>query len=78
MFDFPPRGKFFTSSNFFASIDVMGTESRFGAGRKFGTAVATHYGEFSEMLAFQRKRGRKTVQMVKNYGRSKILRIRVP
>ena len=48
----------------------------FGTGRKFGTDVAKRYGEGSEMLVFLGKRGRETVQKVKNYGGSKILRIR--
>ena len=50
----------------------------FGTGRKFGTDAAKRYGEGSEMLVFLGKRGRKTVQKVKNYGGSKILRIRAP
>ena len=50
----------------------------FGMGRKFGRDVAKRYGEGSEMLVFLGKRGRKTVQKVKNYGGSKILRIRAP
>ena len=50
----------------------------FGTGRKFGTDVRNRYGEGSEMLLFLGRRGRKTVQEVKNYGRSKILRIRAP
>ena len=54
------------------------TESRFSTGSKFATAVAKWYGECSEMLVFLGKRGRKTVQRVKNYGGSKILRIRAP
>ena len=50
----------------------------FGTGRKFGTDVAKRYREGSEMLVFLGKRGRKTVQKVKNYGGRKILRIQVP
>ena len=48
----------------------------FGTGRKFGMDVAKRYGERSEMLVLLGKRGRKTVQTVKNYSGSKILRIR--
>ena len=52
---------------------------KFGTGRKFGTDVAKRYGEGSEMLVdFLGEKGRKTVQIVKNYGGSKILRNRVP
>ena len=50
----------------------------FGTGRKFGMDVAKRYGERSEMLVFLGKRGRKTVQTVKNYGGSKMLRMRAP
>ena len=50
----------------------------FGTGGKFGTEVAKRYGEDSEMLVFLGKEGRKTVQTMKNYGSSKILRIRAP
>ena len=52
------------------------TDSEFGTGRKFGTDAAKRYGDGSEMLVFPGKRGRKTAQKVKNYGKSKILRIR--
>ena len=50
----------------------------FGTGRKFGTDVTKRYREGSEMLAFLSKRGKNTVQKVKNYGGSKVLRIRAP
>ena len=50
----------------------------FGTGRKFGAEVAKRYGEGSEMLVFLGEKDRKTVQIVKNYGGSKILRIRAP
>ena len=50
----------------------------FGTGRKFGADVAKRYGEDSEMLVFLGEKDRKTVQIVKNYGSSKILRIRAP
>ena len=49
----------------------------FGTGSKFGMEVAKRYREGSELLAVVGKRGRKTVQTVKNYGSSKILRSRV-
>ena len=45
---------------------------------KNATARAKCYGECSEVLAFLGERGRRTAQMVKNYGGSKILWIRVP
>ena len=45
---------------------------------KNATAITKRYGECSEVLVFLGKRGRKTVQILKNYGGSKILRIRVP
>ena len=49
----------------------------FGTGRKFGTDAAKRYGEGSQKCWFSPgKRGRKTAQKVKNYGGSKILRIR--
>ena len=38
----------------------------FGTGRNFGTDVAKHYGEGSEMLVFLGKRGRKTVRRWQN------------
>ena len=44
----------------------------------FGTEIRKRYGEGSEMLVFPRKWSRKTVRIVKDYGRSKILRIRAP
>ena len=47
------------------------TESEFGTGSKFATEVAKRYREGSEG-------GRKTVQVLKNYGGCKILRIRAP
>ena len=50
----------------------------FGTGRKFGTDVAKRYGQGSEMLVFLGQKDRKTVQIVKNYGGSKILWIRAP
>ena len=45
---------------------------------KNATAIAKRYGECSEVLVFLGKRGRKTVQIAKNYGSSKILRNRAP
>ena len=45
---------------------------------KNATAITKRYGECSEVLVFVGKRRRKTVRIVKNYGGSKILRIRVP
>ena len=45
---------------------------------KNATARAKRYGECSEVLVFLGKRGRKTVWKVKNYGGSKMLRIRAP
>ena len=50
----------------------------FGTGREFGTDVAKRYGEGSGMLVFPGEKDRTTVQIVKNYGGSKILRIRAP
>ena len=50
----------------------------FGAGSKFGTEVVKRYGEGSETLVLLGKKGRKTVQTVKNYGASKTLRIQAP
>ena len=50
----------------------------FGTGSIFGTGAAKRYREGSEMLVFLGRRGRKTLQKVKNYGGSKILRIRAP
>ena len=55
------------------------TGSKFTTARKKNaTAIAKRYGECSEVLVFLRKRGRKTVRRVQNYGGSKILRIRAP
>ena len=45
---------------------------------KFGTEVAKRYGVCSKVLVFLGQRGRKTVRIGKNYGGSKILRIRAP
>ena len=45
---------------------------------KNATAIAKRYGQCPEVLAFLGKRGRKTVQILKNYGDSKILRIWAP
>ena len=45
---------------------------------KNATATAKRYGVCSEVLVFLGIRGRKTVQTVKNYGGSRILRIRAP
>ena len=50
----------------------------FGTKKKFGTDDAKRYGEGSDMLVFLGRKGRKTVQTVKNYGGSKMLRIRAP
>ena len=47
-------------------------------GGELATAVAKHYGERPEVLVFLRKEARKTVQIVKNYGGSKLLRLRAP
>ena len=48
-------------------------------GLKFATTMAKRYGECSEMLVFLgRKRGRETVQTMKNDGGSKIVWIRAP
>ena len=47
-------------------------------GPKFTTTIANWYGECSEMLVFLGKRGRETVEIMKNYGGSKTLRIRAP
>ena len=49
-----------------------------GTGSKFGTEVAKRYWEGSDMLVFLGKQSRGTVQTMKSYGGSKILRIRVP
>ena len=38
---------------------------------KFATEAAKHHGKCSEMLVFLRKKGMKTVQIVKHYGSSK-------
>ena len=65
----PPKGPFRTKNS---------TESKFTTARENATARAKRYGECSEVLAFLGERGRKTVQIVKNYGGSKILRIRAP
>ena len=50
----------------------------FGTGNKFGTDVAKRYGEGSEVLVFLGRRGRETVQILKNYGGGKIVWIRAP
>ena len=52
--------------------EALSCRVNLGTGRKFGTDVAKRCGEGSEMLVFLGKRGRKTVQTVKNYGGSKI------
>ena len=57
---------------------LQGGGVNLGLGTKVGTDVAKRYGEGSEIVVFKDKRGRKTVQTVKNYGGSKILRVRVP
>ena len=49
-----------------------------GTGTKFATAIAKRYGECSERLVFLGEEDRKTVQIVKNYGGSKILWLRAP
>ena len=53
-------------------------ESRFSTGTKFSTTIAKRYGECSEMLVILGTKGKKTVQIVKNYGSRKILQIRAP
>ena len=70
---------------FFSFPDTQGillskntTESEFRYGEKFGTDEAKRYGEGSQILVLLGKGDRKTVQKVKNYGGSKILRIRAP
>ena len=67
--DNPPKGPSRTKNS---------TESKFSTGSIFATVGAKRYGECSEMLVFLGKGGRNTVQRVKNYGGSKILRIRAP
>ena len=47
-----------------------------GRGRLGGSRK--HYGKCLAMLVFLRQKGKKTVQIAKDYGGSKILRIRAP
>ena len=52
--------------------------ANFGTGTKFATTIAKRYGECSEILVFLGEKDRKTVQILKNYGGSRILRPRAP
>ena len=57
---------------------VHGREQiRCGEEKRYGNSKTTGK-ECSEVLVFLGKSGRKTVQIVKNYGGSKILRNRAP
>ena len=64
-----PKGPFRTKNS---------TESKFTTARKIRYGSSKTLRRVLKVLVVLGKRGRKTVRIVKNYGGSEILRIRVP
>ena len=72
--------KFFTAQNLHPPPPKKSRKETKNAAEsesRYGTDVAKCYGDGSAML-FLRQKSRKMVQTVKNYGGSKVLRIRAP